>query len=179
MEIEHLATVRDISTERDNAVAMTDDWRAMDRHFSMVRAKCPALEGVGASEAIHSWLDYHAPEPIILLKSPCLPHGGLGQTSLVRRFPLHFLGEGILGDEERMFHLRVPLAFSRNRKIRLLRILKDKECVSETLTPRSGAFDVDLALSLQNRQCFALEVEFCGSPRRVNSKSEPLAYVNP
>jgi hypothetical protein len=117
------------------------------------------LEGVGANEAICSWLDYYTPELIARLGP------GSALTQLVDggkrgfRFPIVFLGSEILTEEERDHELELSLPRIDGEFFSTVRILRRGNVVFEGSPPRWGSpLRVRLSLSIQNKADFVLEL---------------------
>ena len=160
MEIEHLATVPESKNYKtSNGSFSAADWRSMDFHFATVQKNCPALEGVGASEAIYSWLDYYSPNLVVRFENPKVEaRSATGQWQRLR-WRLCFLGSGILSDEKRVYSLVVTLPGLDSHQARIIRFIEDNRIVFETGSIPSASLSLELALSERNQHQFALELE--------------------
>jgi len=184
MEIEHLTTVKD-TLNGESGRETNGDWKSMERHFATVRRECPRMEGIGATEAIHAWLDYYSPELVVRLATPEIqPNTTFGAS---QRFPLQFLGDGILTGDERPYRLAVPLPALNTTGVQAVRILEGDKVVSRLTEWKRDWVWVDLLLSEGNQRQFAVEVEnkrdLCDSvPQRVETprlRSDSAASLNP
>jgi hypothetical protein len=156
MEIEHLGTLS--KPPGSAATEKPHDWKAMEKHFRSVHRQCPALESVGASEAILSWLDYYSPELFVRLDCPTAQTGAAKSRSPSVRFPIRFLGEGILGEEERIYRLVVSLPGQEHGQFQTVRILRESSVLLEKpFRPRTPLL-LELALSERNQGHFVLEL---------------------
>ena len=154
MEIEHLSTIPNENGKVNKA------WQAMDRHLAAVRCQCPNLEGIKAQDAVYAWLDYYSPEPLVRLGRPRLTTRG-DRNGLI--FPLDFLGDGILGQTPRRYQTNVPLPALNPGWSGRIRILEGDKEVLETSDHNGSQVLVELELSEDNRQAFALELELARS----------------
>jgi hypothetical protein len=170
MEIEHLAELGAPPMPDDRgAWRPSRDWRAMERHFGTISHECPLLEAVGATEAIHFWLDYYTPEPIVKLApgSP-LPEAPAGQRRGLR-FPISFLGTDILTEKEKTFDLEVPLPRASGEIFSTVRIVRGSTVVFESAQAGRQPLRVRFFLSLPNRNDFTLEME-AGPPSQTEAE---------
>jgi tetratricopeptide (TPR) repeat protein len=158
MEIEHFG---DIPTEHEASCSRLGNgsWNSMDHHLSVVRSQCPALEGVRGTEAIYEWLDYYTPELIVRLGSPTANTGLDISCPRSLRFPLHFIGDGILGRERRVHKVRIPLPFMPSEEGMMVRVFEAGRMLLELEQSSTRGFDFELALSTSNEHDFAIEVE--------------------
>jgi tetratricopeptide (TPR) repeat protein len=151
MEIEHLSEIADGT--RDGHGLGNGGWGSMRRHFKAVRRHCPALECVGAAQAIQAWLDHYSPELIARLSAPRMEPGAPG-GGLV--FPLSFLGEGILGRTVRRHHVSIPLPMDKPDGSKRIVVVERGKPLLVTSAPRANLLAVDLELSEENCQHFAI-----------------------
>jgi tetratricopeptide (TPR) repeat protein len=160
MEIEHLATLPAPSVSASSRKSLPDaDWADMEHHFATLSGQCAALEGVTATEAIYAWLDYYTPELVVRLEPPSCEKGP-GYDRLSRyRFPIRFLGQGILRDQERPHRLVVPLPSLGQPNIKTVRVLRGEEVVLEGPGSPSSGWPVQLSLSTRNHADFVLELQ--------------------
>jgi hypothetical protein len=157
MEIEHFGDIRD--GRETGARLWNDAWRSMEKHFADVRRQCPELEGIGGAEAILSWLDYYSPELFVRLAAPAFRVDTVTRRWLSARFPMRFLGEGILTADERLHELTLALPRLGNERPLIARVLRDGKVVCEARCVSRGIVSVQLELSERNRHEFALELE--------------------
>jgi tetratricopeptide (TPR) repeat protein len=174
MEIEHFCDIRD---ENDAGTrAWNASWRSMEHHFAEVRSKCPALEGVGGAEAIYAWLEYYSPELVLKLAAPTVRVDPATGDWQVLRFPVRFLGDGILTDDGREHNLALPLPSFGDDQPQVVRLFEATRIVFEgRYSPRS-VLSVRLGLSQRNRHEFALEIQrnsdtFCKATSAPHRKS--------
>jgi hypothetical protein len=162
-EIEHLATLPSPSFSPSSGRSLPDPgWAAMEHHFATLSRQCAALEGVTATEAIFAWLDYYTPELVVRLEPPACEKGsGCGSRY---RFPLRFLGQGILRDLERLHRLVVPIPSLGERNIKTVRILRRDAAVLARPGPASSGLAVQLSLSTRNQADFTLELQLDAIP---------------
>jgi tetratricopeptide (TPR) repeat protein len=157
LEIEHLFSLPAPSTSTRSGESLPDvDWAAMEHHFSTLSSQCAALEGVTATEAIFSWLDYYTPELVVRLEPRACEKGSACGSRY--RFSLRFLGQGILRDQERLYRLVVPIPSLGERNIKTVRILRGDDAVLERPGSPSSGVAVQLSLSTRNQGSFALEL---------------------
>jgi hypothetical protein len=160
LEIEHLYSLPDPPrTGVPLPQPAFGDWKRMEQHFTKIRGECPMLEGVGASEAICSWLDYYTPELIARLGQGSIltQRAEGGQRGF--RFPIVFLGSEILTEEEREHELELSLPRIDGETFSTVRILRGGAVVFEGSPPRRGSpLRVRLSLSIQNKADFALDL---------------------
>jgi tetratricopeptide (TPR) repeat protein len=158
LEIEHLFSLPAPSTSTRSGQSLPDvDWAAMEHHFSTLSSQCAALEGVTATEAIYSWLDYYTPELVVRLEPPACEKGSTCGSRY--RFPLRFLGQGILCDQERLHRLVVPIPSLGQRSIKTARILRGDDVVLECPASPSNGLALKLSLSTHNKADFVLELD--------------------
>jgi len=173
LEIEHLFSLPAPAPFTPSGKAPPDaDWAAMEHHFATLSRQCAALEGVTATEAIFSWLDYYTPELVVRLDRPaCEAESGCGGFPRYR-FPLRFLGQGILREQERLHRLVVPLPSLGERNIKTVRILQRNEAILERFGSPSGGLLVPLSLSTRNQADFTLELQLDAIPLRQRRDSD-------
>jgi len=160
MEIEHLATVAEPkSGSTPGQASKNEDWKAMEQHFARISRECPALEGFAASEAIYSWLDYYSPEPMVRLEPPTVQTDETTGRWRKLRFPLRFLGDGILTDEEKVYILAVPLPVQQHQPFHTVRVLRENVVRFEQPFCQRTPLSLELTLSNRNRDQFVLELE--------------------
>jgi len=156
MEIEHFGDIRDESDASGSGG--NGCWRSMERHFAAVRNKCPALEGVGGAEAIYAWLEYYSPEPVVRLGAPNFrvdtETGGFQRV----QFPMRFIGDGILTDDEKehILALSVP---SFGDQPQTVRVLQEGRIVLEVRCSTPKVLSLRLNLSEHNQHDFILEIQ--------------------
>ena len=155
LEIEHLAS---LSGPSGAAPALNADWAAMEHHFATVSRNCPALESTSASQAIFSWLDYYSPELVVQFEPPVAQSNPSSELSTAYHYPLRFLGQGILCDNERLYDINLPLPAPCGSVVSVARILRDGNVVHETFRPGRW-LALQLRLSNQNKNQFALEMQ--------------------
>jgi tetratricopeptide (TPR) repeat protein len=162
MEIEHFG---DIPNGNNNGSQLGNGcWRSMDHHLSAVRSRCTALEGMRGTEAVYEWLDYYTPEPVVRLAPPTSKaNPDIGAQRSVR-FPLCFIGDGILGHEKRVYRLSVPLPSVPHEEEIVVRVFEDSKMLLEIEHCRARVLHVELALSVCNERHFALELEMKDRP---------------
>jgi hypothetical protein len=164
-EIEHLSALPRPALSTASGTSLPDaDWAAMEDHFATLSRQCAALEGVTATEAIFAWLDYYTPELVVRLEPPaCKTESSWGQSPRYR-FPLRFLGQGILREQERLHRLVVPLPSLGQRNIKTVRILRGEEAVLERPGSPLSGLPVQISLSTRNQADFTLELQLDDVP---------------
>jgi hypothetical protein len=150
MEIEHLAG---IPYEQERGARR--QWTQMEQHFATVRRKCPMLRGATAQEAICAWFDYYSPELIVRLGQP--KTSTLGST-VIRRYPVTFLGSDIFCKDKRTHWLKFPLPLGERPEPLWVRVLENDTLIFEASYSKASRGLISLQISEQNRNSFFLEL---------------------
>jgi hypothetical protein len=165
MEMEHIATVGGAEGDESSP----KDWSAIRRHFETLRRACPRLESKGAAEALESWWDYGAPQPIAMADDPAstlTTSDGAVHTV----YPLRFLATASVTERARRFSVQVRLPFAAGGSGARARILRGTTQV--WAGPLRGKSVVRIALHLSRARLSDHRLEIVTAPAAASGVEE-------
>jgi Tfp pilus assembly protein PilF len=165
MEMEHIATVGGAEGDESSP----EDWSAIRRHFETLRRACPLLESKGAAEALESWWDYNAPQPIATADDPA-PAFRTSDGAVHTVFPLRFLAAASVTERSRRFSVLVRLPFAAGGLGARARILRGKTQV--WAGPLRGKSVVRIALLLSRAALSDHRLEIVTAPAAASGVEE-------